>query len=401
VATDFSVNSTVAQSQDSAAVRPIRIGIVAGEVSGDILGASFIKALRRQYPNATFEGIGGPLMMEQGCSSLFDMEELSVMGLVEVFSRLRRLFKIKDHLAAHFIANPPDVFIGIDAPDFNLRLELQLKNAGITTVQYVSPSIWAWRQKRIFKVAAATNLVLALLPFEKEFYDLHGFPCAYIGHTLADEIDGNVTKTAAREMLGIASQGQYLAMMPGSRSSELKFNSDMYLHAGLRLVEKFPQLKLIMPLVNAQRKAQFLARKAVIAPELPIIFVDGRSREVMAASDAIMLASGTATLEGLLVNRPMMVAHKIHWLTYKIFKPLMKVKHYSLPNLLAKKELVVELIQDDATIDNIVAQASRLLSEDMTEITDQFSDIGDMLKCNASERAAEQVLQLIAQKSAN
>jgi len=394
---DISSHSITTQGTLSSVpnLTPIRIGIVAGEVSGDILGASFIKAVKRQYPNATFEGIGGPLMIEQGCNSLFEMDELSVMGLVEVFSRLRRLFKIKDSLREHFVTNPPDVFVGIDAPDFNLRLELQLKNAGIKTVQYVSPSIWAWRQKRIFKVAAATNLVLALLPFEKDFYDVYGFPCAYIGHTLADEIDPNMDKTRARAALGLKENGQVLALMPGSRSSELKYNSDMYLLAALKLAKKHPELSFVMPLVNEQRKAQFLARKAVIAPDLDISLIDGRSREVMAASDAIILASGTATLEGLLINRPMLVAHKIHWLTYKIFKPLMKVKHYSLPNLLAKKELVVELIQDDATVDEIVRQASRLLSDDMSHITSQFSDIQKNLQCDASAQAATQVLSLL------
>lgn len=385
-------------STDVPNLTPIRIGIVAGETSGDILGASFIKAIKRQYPNATFEGIGGELMSEQGCNSLFDMEELSVMGLVEVFSRLRRLFYIKDELVDHFVSNPPDVFVGIDAPDFNLRLELQLKNAGIKTVQYVSPSIWAWRQKRIFKVADATNLVLALLPFEKEFYDAHGFPCAYIGHTLADEIDPNMDKAGARGSLGIDTKGKVLALMPGSRSSELKYNSDMYLQAALELDKRFEALTFVMPFVNDKRKAQFLARKALIAPTLEITMIDGQSREVMAASDAIILASGTATLEGLLVNRPMLVAHKIHWLTYKIFKPMMKIEHYSLPNLLAKKELVVELIQDDATIDNIVTQASKLLTQDNSEITRQFSDIQQHLACNASEQAAQQVLALINQQ---
>ena len=374
---------------------PIRIGIVAGEISGDILGSDFIKAVLKRYPNATFEGIGGPLMLEQGCVSLFDMEELSVMGLVEVFSRLRRLFSIKDQLFQHFIANPPDVFVGIDAPDFNLRLELQLKNAGIKTVQYVSPSIWAWRQKRIFKVAAATDLVLALLPFEKEFYDRYGFPCAFVGHTLADQIDASIDKTTARQSLGLPVDGQYLALMPGSRSSELKYNSDMYLQSALILQQKHPQLQFLIPLVNAKRKQQFLAHKERIAPNLKITLVDGKSRDVMAASDVILLASGTATLEGLLVNRPMVVAHKLHWLTYKIFKPLMKVEHYSLPNLLAKKELIKELIQEDATPNNIVEQVSILLDNDNHEMLQQFSQLQSTLRCNASAQAANQVLALI------
>lgn len=374
---------------------PIRIGIVAGEISGDILGASLIKSIKIRYPNAIFEGIGGTQMIEEGCHSLFDLEELSVMGLVEVFSRLRRLFSIKAQLFDHFIKNPPDVFVGIDAPDFNLRLELQLKQAGIKTVQYVSPSIWAWRQKRIFKVAKATNLVLALLPFEKEFYDKHDFPCDFVGHTLADQIAPNMSKLAARAKLNLDVNAQYLALMPGSRGSELKFNSEMYLVAARRLLVKYPHLKFVIALVNEQRKSQFLTAKSQFAPMLDITIIDGQSRDVMAASDAIMLASGTATLEGLLVNRPMVVVHKIHWLTYKLFKPLMKVKHYSLPNLLAKKELIVELIQDDATIDNIVREVSKLLDSDNSDMLNAFSDLQQLLKCNASERAADSVIGLI------
>ena len=375
--------------------QPIRIGIVAGEVSGDILGASLIQSIKARYPNAIFEGIGGPQMIDAGCDSLFDLEELSVMGLVEVFSRLRRLFSIKAQLFEHFTKNPPDVFVGIDAPDFNLRLELQLKQAGIKTVQYVSPSIWAWRQKRIFKVAKATNLVLALLPFEKEFYDKYDFPCDFVGHTLADQIAPDMSKMEARIKLNLDESATYLALMPGSRGSELKFNSEMYLVAANQLSKKYPALKFVIPLVNEQRKAQFLAAKAQFSPDLEIAIIDGQSRDVMAASDAIMLASGTATLEGLLVNRPMVVVHKIQWLTYKIFKPLMKVKHYSLPNLLAKKELIVELIQDDATIENIVNEVSKLLDNDNSEMTQSFSELQKMLKCNASERATDSILKLI------
>lgn len=374
---------------------PIRIGIVAGEISGDILGASFIKSIKKRYPNAIFEGIGGPLMIEQGCITLFDMDELSVMGLVEVFSRLRRLFAIKRALFEHFISNPPDVFVGIDAPDFNLRLELQLKEAGVKTVQYVSPSIWAWRQKRIFKVAKATNLVLALLPFEKEFYDKYDFPCDFVGHTLADQISPTMNKEEARVRLGLNAKTKYLALMPGSRGSELKYNSQMYLEAALHLKAKYPDLQFVIPLVNEQRKKQFLTAKSQFAPELDIAVIDGQSRDVMAASDVIMLASGTATLEGLLVNRPMVVVHKVHWLTYKLFKPMMKIEHYSLPNLLAKKELIIELIQDDATIDNIVAEASKLLEGDNDKLLNEFSQLQQLLKCDASERAADSVLALI------
>ncbi|NRA84146.1 MAG: lipid-A-disaccharide synthase [Gammaproteobacteria bacterium] len=340
---------------------PIRVGIVAGEISGDILGCDFIIAIKKRYPNATFEGIAGPLMMAQGATSLFDMEELSVMGLVEVFSRLRRLLKIKKQIVAHFITNPPDIFIGIDAPDFNLRVELPLKQAGIKTVHYVSPSIWAWRQKRIFNVAKATDLVLALLPFEKAFYDKYDIPCTFIGHTLADQIPLENPKDLARAALNIDPKGQ---------------------------------LKFIVPLVNEARKQQFLEIKQQVASDLDCILVDGRSREVMAASDAILMASGTAALEGLLVNRPMVVAYKVNWLTYRLFKPLIKVDYFSLPNLLAGEKIVTELIQYDITTENIVNEVKLILG-DSSAMTEKFKTLHQVLKCNASERAADAVLALI------
>ena len=382
------------KSSDQINLTPIRVGIVAGEISGDILGCDFIIAIKKRYPNATFEGIAGPLMMAQGATSLFDMEELSVMGLVEVFSRLRRLLKIKKQIVEHFIANPPDIFIGIDAPDFNLRVELPLKQAGIKTVHYVSPSIWAWRQKRIFNVAKATDLVLALLPFEKAFYDKYDIPCTFIGHTLADQIPLENPKDLARAALNIDPQGQYLAVMPGSRGSELKYLVEPFLTAAIALRRDFPQLKFIVPLVNEARKQQFLEIKQQVAPDLDCILVDGRSREVMAASDAILMASGTAALEGLLVNRPMVVAYKVNWLTYRLFKPLIKVDYFSLPNLLAGEKIVTELIQYDITTENIVNEVKLILG-DSSAMTEKFKTLHQVLKCNASERAADAVLALI------
>ena len=382
------------KSSDQINLTPIRVGIVAGEISGDILGCDFIIAIKKRYPNATFEGIAGPLMMAQGATSLFDMEELSVMGLVEVFSRLRRLLKIKKQIVAHFITNPPDIFIGIDAPDFNLRVELPLKQAGIKTVHYVSPSIWAWRQKRIFNVAKATDLVLALLPFEKAFYDKYDIPCTFIGHTLADQIPLENPKALARAALNIDPKGQYLAVMPGSRGSELKYLVEPFLRAALALRRDFPQLKFIVPLVNEARKQQFLEIKQQVAPDLDCILVDGRSREVMAASDAILMASGTAALEGLLVNRPMVVAYKVNWLTYRLFKPLIKVDYFSLPNLLAGEKIVTELIQYDITTENIVNEVKLILG-DSSAMTEKFKTLHQVLKCNASERAADAVLALI------
>jgi len=317
------------------------------------------------------------------------------MGLVEVFARLRRLLAIKKQLVEHFIANPPDIFIGIDAPDFNLRLELPLKQAGITTVHYVSPSIWAWRQKRIFKVAKATDLVLALLPFEKAFYDKFSIPCTFVGHTLADQIPLVNDKSAARELLDLPIQGQYLAVMPGSRGSELKYLSEPFLLAAQKLSEQFSGLTVLIPLVNQQRRQQFEAIKQRVAPNLNCVLIDGHSREVMAASDVVLLASGTATLEGLLINRPMVVAYKMNWLTYQLFKPLMKIEYFSLPNLLAGKPLISELIQEQATVDNITEQVSLLLNSENLSLSDEFHQIHQQLKCNASERAADAVLALL------
>ena len=374
---------------------PIRVGIIAGEISGDILGADLIIAIKKRYPNAIIEGIAGPLMINQGAKSLFEMEELSVMGLIEVFARLRRLLAIKKQIIEHFIANPPDIFIGIDAPDFNLRVELALKQAGIKTVHYVSPSIWAWRQKRIFKVAKATNMVLALLPFEKEFYDKYSIPCTFVGHTLADQIPMINDKKSAREQLKLSSDGRYLALMPGSRGSELKYLSEPFLLAALKLTQQFPDLTCLIPLVNEQRKQQFLDVKQRVAPELHCIITIGRSREVMTASDVILLASGTATLEGLLINRPMVVAYKVNWLTYKLFRPLIKVDHFSLPNLLATEALIPELIQENATAENIVEQVAPLLAQGNPAMVEQFSMIHQQLKCDASERAADAILSLI------
>ncbi|MGO2478193.1 MAG: lipid-A-disaccharide synthase [Pseudoalteromonas sp.] len=376
---------------------PLRIAVVVGELSGDILGEGLIKALKTRFPDAVFEGIAGPKMQEQGCKSLFDMEELSVMGLVEVLGRLPRLLKIRKQLVQHFIDNPPDVFIGIDAPDFNLRVEKPLKDAGIKTVQYVSPSVWAWREKRINTISAATNLVLALLPFEKAFYDKHQVPCTFVGHTLADDIALEHDDTKAREQLGLSPSDKVLALLPGSRGTEVGLLSETYIKTAANLKAQHPNLKIVVPLVNEKRKTQFNEVLAKTAPTLEPILLDGQSDIAMQAADAILIASGTATLEGMLYKKPMVVGYKIKALSYWIFKSLFtfNIKYFSLPNLLADEELVPEFMQSDCNVENLTNALSPMLNSDNSELKARFLAIHQQIRLNASVQAAEAVAELI------
>lgn len=379
--------------------KPLTIGIVAGELSGDTLGEGLIRAIQNRYPDALFVGIGGPKMEALGCRSLFDMEELSVMGLVEVLGRLRRILKIKRELVNYFGANPPDVFVGIDAPDFNLRLEKDLKNAGIKTVHYVSPSVWAWRQKRIFKIAAATNLVLAFLPFEKAFYDRFNVPCEFIGHTLADAIPMHTDKTAARMTLGLETERQWLAVLPGSRGSELKMLAEPFIETCQRLHQTYPELGFVVALVNDKRRTQFEEAWKALAPELEFVLVNDTARHVIAASDAVMLASGTVALECMLVNRPMVVGYRVNAITAFLARRLVKTKFVSLPNILADRELVKELLLDECTPDNLYAQICHLLEDDMSEVQHEFTRLHEQIRKNADEQAAKAVLNLIGKAS--
>ncbi|ALU44875.1 MULTISPECIES: lipid-A-disaccharide synthase [Pseudoalteromonas] len=377
--------------------KEITIGIVAGELSGDILGAGLIHALREHYPNARFIGIAGPKMLDAGCETLFDMEELAVMGLVEVLGRLPRLLKIRKQLVEHFIAQKPDIYIGIDAPDFNLRVEKPLKAAGIKTVQYVSPSVWAWRQKRIFKIAEATNLVLSLLPFEKAFYDKHEVPCTFVGHTLADEIPLDVDVAAARAQLGLKESDTVLALLPGSRGSEVSQLSETYLLTAKALADKIPNLKILVPLVNEKRKAQFQAIKAQVAPELRTILLDGQSSLAMTAATAVLLASGTATLEAMLYKKPMVVGYKLKPMSYWIFNTFFtfNIKHFSLPNLLADEALVEEFLQQDCNPDALTDALLPLLRGDNSALIQRFYDIHQNIRRDASKQAAQAVVELM------
>lgn len=377
--------------------KPITIGVVAGELSGDILGAGLIKALKTHYPNARFVGIAGPKMQAEGCESLFDMEELSVMGLVEVLGRLPRLLKIRKQLVQHFIDNPPDVYVGIDAPDFNLRVEKPLKAAGIKTVQYVSPSVWAWRQKRIFNIAEATSLVLSLLPFEKAFYDKHDVPCTFVGHTLADDIPLETDTNAARTKLNLSAEDTVLALLPGSRGSEVGLLSETYLQTAQKLQERIPELKVIVPLVNDKRKAQFTEIKEKVAPNLKVQLLDGQSSEAMTAANAVLLASGTATLEAMLYKKPMVVGYKFKPVSYWIFKTFFtfNIKYFSLPNLLADAPLVPEFLQDECNSDALADALFPMLKGDSQALIDKFYDIHNNIRLDASKQAALAVKELI------
>ncbi|MEM7151088.1 MAG: lipid-A-disaccharide synthase, partial [Pseudomonadota bacterium] len=328
---------------------------------------------------------------------LFDMDELSVMGLVEVLGRLPRLLKIRKQLVQHFIDNPPDVFIGIDAPDFNLRVEKPLKDAGIKTVQYVSPSVWAWREKRIHTISAATNLVLALLPFEKEFYDKHQVPCTFVGHTLADDIALKHDDSQARSQLGLSADDKVLALLPGSRGSEVGLLSETYIKTAAQLQAQNPALKVVVPLVNEKRKAQFIAILNATAPSLNVNLLDGQSNLAMQAADAILLASGTATLEGMLYKKPMVVGYKIKPMSYWIFKTLFtfNIKYFSLPNLLADEELVPEFLQSECNVANLTAALTPMLNSDNKELKARFLAIHEKIRLDASKQAANAVAELI------
>ncbi|HIF9232554.1 TPA: lipid-A-disaccharide synthase [Photobacterium damselae] len=375
--------------------KPLRIGIVAGEISGDILGAGFIEAVKAQYPDAEFVGVAGPRMQAAGCQALFDMEELAVMGIVEVLGRLPRLFKIKAELVRYFTDNPPDVFVGIDAPDFNLRLERDLKNHGIKTVHYVSPSVWAWRQKRIFKIEKATNLVLAFLPFEKAFYDKFNVPCEFIGHTMADAIPLETDKLAARQLLNLDPNQRYLAVLPGSRGGEMELIAPPFIETCRLLKQQHPDLGFVVALVNQKRREQFEQAWQSIAPELDFVLVDDTARNVMIASDAVLLASGTVALECMLVKRPMVVGYKVKPLTAWLAKRMLKTKYVSLPNILADKELVPELLQEECEPAKLAEQVNRFLAQDNSDLIAEFNQMHQWIRCDADKQAAQAVLKLI------
>lgn len=375
----------------------MRIALVAGETSGDMLGAGLIQQLKLQYPDATFEGIGGPLMMAEGMQSFVPMERLSVMGIFEVLARLFEILKIRKDLIQRWQANPPDVFIGIDSPDFNLGLAEKLHGFGIKTVHYVSPSVWMWRQKRVFKIARSIDLMLTLFPFEADFYKEHKVPVVCVGHHLADKIPFSTPKEPARQELGLDIDRPVVCIMPGSRRGEVASLGALFLATAQELLKQHPDLQFVIPAANGERKAQLEEILAAQEHSLPVTLVDGKSQRCMAAADVILLASGTATLEAMLMKRPMVVSYKISAITFAIVSRMVSRQWVSLPNLLANKELVPELLQQDATVEKLSqAVAERLDNKQMiAKLEQEFLAIHQQIKLNADVSSAQAVIQLL------
>lgn len=372
--------------------------MIAGEMSGDLLGAGLIKAIRERHPDAIIEGIGGPQMAAQGFTSLFPMEELSVMGLFEVLAHLPRLLRIRREIVRHFRAFPPDVFVGIDAPDFNLGVERRLKDAGIPTVHYVSPSVWAWRQGRVKTIARSVDRVLTLFPFEAAFYRDHRVPVSFVGHPLADMIPERVDVAAARAAMHLPAGVTLVALLPGSRAGEVARLADVFIATVHRCVHLRPGVHFVVPLANAVTRGIFMEALKRHAGDLPVHLVDGRAREAMAASDAVLLASGTATLEALLLKRPMVVAYRLARLTYWLAQRLVKLPYFALPNLLAGRALVPEFLQDAVTPDALSEAVLRCLDDTATRenLIAAFDVIHAELRRDADHSAAAAVLEVAA-----
>lgn len=376
-----------------------RVYLVAGELSGDILGAGLMRELKARHPGVEFRGIGGPRMQAEGMESRFPLETLAVMGLVEVLKHLPELIRVRRTLKVEALAWQPDIMLGIDAPDFNLGLERQLREAGIITAHYVSPSVWAWRQGRVKGIAKSVDGMLTLLPFEAAFYREHRVPVAFVGHPLADEMPLENDRAATRQALELAPDSQVLALLPGSRANEIRFLGDTFLNAAEQLCQRHPALQVVIPAATADRRREIsalLANYPLLAERITLL--DGQAREAMVASDVVLLASGTAALEAMLCHRTMLVAYKMAPATHWLAKRMVKTQWVSLPNLIAQETLVPELIQDAASPEAIADQLSAMLADEDSRhaLEARFAQMHATLQRNASRRAAEAVSLLVA-----
>ncbi|HPQ94943.1 MAG: lipid-A-disaccharide synthase [Thiothrix sp.] len=375
-----------------------RIAIVAGEASGDLLAARLIKSLQALNPELVFEGIAGQEMQQAGCHSLYPLEKLSVMGLVEVLKHLPELLRIRKSVFQHWIKTPPDLFIGVDAPDFNLPLARKLKAAGIPTVHYVSPSIWAWRENRVYRIRKSIDLMLVLFPFEVEFYRRHAIPAYFVGHPLADEITFNADHRKARLALGLDTERPVLAVLPGSRAGELARLGLLFLQVARTLQQRNPALQVLVPVVDEKARTTLEQLAAGQVPELILQVRVGSARQVMQAADRILLASGTAVLEGMLSGRLMVAAYKVAPLTWWLIRTfgLLKVRYVTLPNNLAGEELVPEYLQHDASHAKLTAaleQLDELSPQRRDYLMACFHAQYRQLRLDASETAAQTLLE--------
>ncbi|HTH95566.1 MAG TPA: lipid-A-disaccharide synthase [Rhodocyclaceae bacterium] len=380
---------------------PVRIAMVAGEASGDQLAAHLIEALRVHLPDAEFYGIGGPRMQSVGFKALWPAEKLAVNGYAEVLKRYRELSGIRKSLLAIMRKDKPDVFIAVDAPDFNLWLEERMKNAGVPAIHFVSPSIWAWRGERIHKIKRAVSRMLALFPFEPEIYERENVPVSYVGHPFADAIPVDRDRAGALERLGLDADGQYIALLPGSRQSELDNMAESFIETGKLLLQRFPKAQLLVPLVTRETRDRFeLALWECKAQDLPFKMIFGHARDVLAVADAALVASGTATLEAALLKTPMVVTYKVARMTYRLMKNKGYQPWIGLPNILAGEFVVPEFVQDQATPENMAQAVGNLIVDKVArmQIVEVFRRIHESLRQGTGERAAAAVLPYLLPK---
>ncbi len=377
----------------------MRIGIVAAEPSGDILAAGLMQAIKTIHPNAVFEGIGGPQMLEQGVDSWYPMEKLSVMGLVEVLQHLPGLLAIRRELIQRWEKTPPDLFVGVDAPDFNLGLEIKLRQQGLITAHYVCPTVWAWRPKRVKKIRLAADLVLSIFPFETDFLARHQIKSSYVGHPLAKAFPLPADKVSARDALGLRPEQQVLALLPGSRASEIQYLSRPFLLTALACCRQLPGLRVLVPLVNNKTKELFRIQLAEHTPDLDLTILDARARLALTAADVALVASGTATFEGLLCECPMVVGYKLHWLSYRMITGLrlLKIAHVAMANLLSGNVLAPEFIQQDCEPQQLIPAVMKLFEQpDLIEpIRRHYRQVHQLLIMDTNRHAAIAVLSLL------
>ena len=371
--------------------------IVAGEASGDLLGADLIRALKEQFPDALFEGIGGPKMQAEGFQSLFDMDRLSVMGFIEPLKRLPELLGIRRTIVKRYSENKPAVFVGIDSPDFNLTIEAKLHSLSVKTVHYVSPSVWAWRQGRIKKIKNSVDLMLSLFPFEADFYRQHDVPVRYVGHPLAKQLPMEPDIARARCALGLDSEIPVLCIMPGSRAGELELMADLFLDVAQVVDKVLPGLQLIIPAANEARY-EYLEKLLLNRHTLSVTLIRQQSHVAMEASDVVLLASGTTALEAMLLKKPMVVSYRLGALTYALVSPFIKTPFASIPNLLSNEMLVPELIQSKATVEALSDEVLKAFGPSRAaSLGVKFRDLHRLLAISSGEIAAEAIAKLIAE----